>query len=252
MTLDFILGHYNYWVVIILMMTGLFIVVSRGNLVKKIIGLNVFQTSVFLLYITVGKIACGTAPILIEGSYAPACPPARYAAYKAIQRANQRVFDLGETGHEVAAAGPDAGKIANLDPSEAKAAAAAQGEAADAAHEQTPAAAGDSARITAANEEFKEAFKEARAAFAEDTHETDESHGEEGAHEPEYADALYSNPLPHVLILTAIVVGVATTAVGLALAVRIRETYGTIEEDELQLADDDVEFGRAPIVGGVG
>jgi len=49
--------------------------------------------------------------------------------------------------------------------------------------------------------------------------------------------SVYSNPLPHVLILTAIVVGVAPTALGLALVVRIRESYGTIEEDELDLMD---------------
>ncbi|MXX56465.1 MAG: cation:proton antiporter subunit C, partial [Gemmatimonadetes bacterium] len=47
------------------------------------------------------------------------------------------------------------------------------------------------------------------------------------------ADVVYSNPLPHVLILTAIVVGIATTSVGLALAVRIKEAYGTLEEDEI-------------------
>ncbi len=46
-------------------------------------------------------------------------------------------------------------------------------------------------------------------------------------------DEVYSNPLPHVLILTAIVVGIATTALGLALIVRINESYGTIEEDEV-------------------
>ena len=48
---------------------------------------------------------------------------------------------------------------------------------------------------------------------------------------------MYSNPLPHVLILTAIVVGVATTALGLALVVRINEAYGTIEEDEINVQD---------------
>ena len=48
----------------------------------------------------------------------------------------------------------------------------------------------------------------------------------------------YSNPLPHVLILTAIVVGVATTALGLALVVRIREAYGTIEEEEIHKQDE--------------
>jgi len=113
------LGLYNYWIVIFLMMTGFYLVVSRGNLIKKIIGLNIFQTSVFLLYISMGKVETGTAPILDE-------------------------------------------------------------------------------RFTA-----------------------------------------YSNPLPSVLILTAIVVGVATTAVGLALIVRINEAYGTIEEDEIQAQEEE-------------
>ncbi len=119
--LDLIAAHYNYWIVIFLMMAGLYVVVSRGNLVKKIVGLNIFQVSVFLLYISMGKISGGTAPIL--------------------------------TG------------------------------------------------------------------------------------EPE----TYSNPLPHVLILTAIVVGVATTALGLALVVRVREAYGSIEEDEIQADNRAVE-----------
>ena len=118
--LQVILDHYNYWIAILLMMIGLYIVVARGNLVKKLVGLNIFQTSVFLLYITMGKVTGGTAPILDE-------------------------------------------------------------------------------RFT-----------------------------------------LYSNPLPHVLILTAIVVGVATTALGLALVVRIKESYGTIEEDELDLLDGEI------------
>ncbi len=110
-------GLYNYWIVILLMMTGFYIVISQRNLIKKIVGLNIFQVSVFLLYITVGKVSGGTAPIIAEG------------------------FEV------------------------------------------------------------------------------------------------YSNPLPSVLILTAIVVGVATTAVGLALVARINEEYGTIEEDEIQAAD---------------
>lgn len=118
----FIVGHANYWLFIVLMMTGLYIVVARGNLVKKIVGLNVFQTSVFMLYISIGKIEGGTAPIF-----------------------------------------PTDMKV---DP-----------------------------------------------------------------------DVLYSNPLPHVLILTAIVVGVATTALGLSLIMRIHESYGTIEEDDLLAAD---------------
>ncbi|MDX1393011.1 MAG: cation:proton antiporter subunit C [Gemmatimonadota bacterium] len=111
--IDTLIGSYNYWIVIFLMMTGFYIVISRGNLIKKVIGLNIFQTSVFLLYVSIGKIRGGTAPIM--------------------------------------------------------------------------------------SDDF----------------------------------TLYSNPLPGVLILTAIVVGVATTAVALALVVRIREAYETIEEDEI-------------------
>jgi len=105
-----VFGLYNYWIVIFLMMTGFYVVISSGNLVKKIVGLNLFQASVFILYISLGKIAGGTAPILREGI------------------------------------------------------------------------------------------------------------------------SLYSNPLPHVLILTAIVVGVSTTALGLALVVRIKEAYDTVEK----------------------
>lgn len=110
-----VLGLYNYWVFIFLMMVGFYILISRRNLVKKILGLNIFQTSVFIFYISMGKITGGTAPILLEGR--------------------------------------------------------------------------------------------------------------EGV--------VYSNPLPHVLILTAIVVGVSTTAVALSLVVRIKEAYGTIEGDEV-------------------
>jgi multicomponent Na+:H+ antiporter subunit C len=109
-----IAGYYNYWIVIVLMMIGLYIVIGRVNLIKKIVGLNLFQISVFLFYISMGKVAGGTAPILVEGK--------------------------------------------NL---------------------------------------------------------------------------LYSNPLPSVLILTAIVVGISTTALALALIVRIREAYGSIEESVL-------------------
>jgi multicomponent Na+:H+ antiporter subunit C len=108
-----LLSHFGYGVTVFLMVAGLFIVIARGNLIKKLIGLGIFQTSVYLLYIVPGKLIGGTAPIISE------------------------------------------------------------------------------------------AFK------------------------------VYSNPLPHVLILTAIVVGVATLALGLALVVRIREAYGCIEEDEI-------------------
>jgi multicomponent Na+:H+ antiporter subunit C len=113
------LAHYNQYITIFLMVSGLYIVIARGNMVKKLVGLSLFQTSVYLLYISAGKIAGGTAPI--------------------------------------------------IDP-----------------------------RFT-----------------------------------------VYSHPLPHVLILTAIVVGVATLALGLALVVRINEAYGSIEEDEIFDRDKD-------------
>ena len=135
----FVFGHANYWLFIVLMMTGLYIVVARGNLVKKIVGLNIFQVAVFMLYISIGKITGGTAPI----------------------------FPLNM----------------KVDP-----------------------------------------------------------------------DVIYTNPLPHVLILTAIVVGIATTSLGLALIVRIREEFDTIEEDELLIierrltAEDNREHG--PAMGG--
>jgi len=114
-----VISHYNQWITIFLMVAGLYIVVARSNMVKKLIGLSLFQTSVYLLYISPGKILGGTPPIL----------------------------------------------------------------------------------------------------------------------SPDYQ--VYSNPLPHVLILTAIVVGVATLAVGLALVVRIHESFGSIEEDEIFAEDDD-------------
>jgi Multisubunit Na+/H+ antiporter, MnhC subunit len=113
-------GLFNYWIVILLMMIGFYIVMSQPNLVKKIFGLNVFQVSVFVLYITMGKVDGGTAPILA----------------------------------------------------------------------------------------------------------------------PQYT--VYANPIPSVLILTAIVVGVATMAVGLALIVRIREAFGTIEDDEIAAQEGEV------------
>lgn len=115
--MQFIIDHYNYWLVIILMMTGFYTVISRSNLIKKIAGLSIFQVSVFMLYISIGHVKDGAPPII------------------------------------------------------------------------------------------------------------------------ESDVTVYSNPLPHVLILTAIVVGVATTALGLALVVRIKEAYGTIEEDDIHKQD---------------
>ena len=113
-----LIEHFSHIVAVLLMVAGLYVVIARGNLIKKLVGLSIFQTSVYLLYIAPAKLLGGTAPILA----------------------------------------------------------------------------------------------------------------------PQFN--LYSNPLPHVLILTAIVVGVATLALGLAIAVRIKEAYSTIEEDEITALDN--------------
>ncbi|WEK52534.1 MAG: cation:proton antiporter subunit C [Candidatus Kaistia colombiensis] len=115
------IAHFSQIATIFLLVAGLYVVIARGNMVKKLIGLSLFQTSVYLLYILPGKVLGGTAPIL-DASF-----------------------------------------------------------------------------------------------------------------------AVYANPLPHVLILTAIVVGIATLALGLTLVVRIKEAYGTIEEDEILARDGSKE-----------
>ena len=122
-------GLWAYWLIIALMMVGLYIVIARDNLIKKVMGLNIFQAAAILFYVTMAKVTGGTAPIV---PHDPAHPG-------------------GHAEHEI----------------------------------------------------------------------------------------LYSNPLPHVLMLTAIVVGVATTALALALAVRIHGDYGTAEEDEALAYDMD-------------
>ena len=113
-------GLFNYWVFAILLMIGFYAVIAKANLIKKLIGLSLFQSAVFLLYITMGRIDGGTAPIFSKAS------------------------DI----------------------------------------------------------------------------------------------SVYANPLPQVLILTAIVVGISTLALGLGLVVRIREQYGSIEENEIVQMDE--------------
>jgi len=135
--MSWLASHFNYVVVVILMMAGLFIVFSSGNLIKRMIGLAMFQTSTGLFYISLGKVSGGTAAITMKAD--------------------------SEAGRALAAP---------LDPA------------------------------------YVQQFG--------------------------VGGVVYSNPLPHVLILTAIVVGVATLAVGLAIAVRVREAYGTVEADEIE------------------
>lgn len=263
--LQFIVERYNYWIFIILMMIGLYTVIARGNLVKKIIGLNIFQTSVFIYYISIGKIAGGTAPIYVPGDmerrtvheedhhgdgYNGKDHVATEETIRAKDHINGQSNDLhhgdalhqGDANELVTATGVAegaSGKVANLN--------------APALNRDLPAnihAGEANATIGAAPTSDKIANT---ASF--NIKDSDAATGLGGEREPGLgqelaaaseivANVLYSNPLPHVLILTAIVVGVATTAVGLSLAVRIREAYGTIEEDELETADTIAEFGK--------
>lgn len=171
--------RFIYIPIIILLMTGLYVVVATGNLIKRLVGLSLFQTSVCLLYIAVGKVFGGAPPILPEAH-------GDDAGHAAASTAGH-----GEPVEHGAAAAPEA-----------------------AVHE--PIAADHGAQLV-------DHATELAANLA--------------------PVAIYSNPLPHVLILTAIVVGVATLAVGLALVVRIQEAYGTIEDDALNSADFAVETG---------
>jgi multicomponent Na+:H+ antiporter subunit C len=175
MTTELFVGLFNYWVVICLMMTGFYIVISSGNLMKTVIGLNIFQTSVFLLYITMGKIDGGTAPIL-QGGHGH--------------------------GHE-------------------------HGHSELHGHGEPHASLGSDLIHQVSYTDSK----------ADHAHEIVESVGHHAAD----AVTLYSNPLPSVLMLTAIVVGIATTALALALLVRIREEYGSIEEDDILAMDRDAQ-----------
>lgn len=220
--LAFIAERYNYWIFIVLMMIGLYIVISRGNLVKKIVGLNIFQTSVFIYYISIGKVAGGTAPIL----------PASY------ESGHDGAEAHGESSHAASADahGVVPGESLHVEPQSAPDALPANDLASVVARTpQGAAPAGEAGLHAASGETANPLFAPHEGAGDATSALSDAAH--------KAAEIVYSNPLPHVLILTAIVVGVATTAVGLALAVRIREAYGTIEEDELEAADDIAEFG---------
>ncbi len=179
-----VLGHYNYWIVIFLMMVGFYTIIARGNLVKKVVGLTVFQTSVFIFYISIANILGGTAPILVGG------------------------VSHGE-GEETHGEGGDA---------HVEGGAEAAGEASGGAAEAVQGAVEEGARAAGRALEWGGSTT--------------------------FEGVTYSNPLPHVLILTAIVVGIATTALALALVVRIKETYGTIEEDEIHEMDLEMENAR--------
>lgn len=180
-----------YIPIIVLMMIGLYIVVATGNLVKRLVGLSIFQTTVGLLYIAMGKVFGGQPPILVS-SYGHGDSHGddhSAEAYTNGAHTDAGHADPAQDAHETAEHAADYAADAGADH-----VGDAAGHVADAAH------------------------------YAADT-------------------VLYSNPLPHVLILTAIVVGVATLAVGLSLVVRIREAYGTIEDTALTEADYAAESG---------
>ncbi len=272
--IEFILDRYNYLIVITLMMIGLYIVFSRGNLVKTIIGLNIFQTSVFIFYITVGKVAGGTAPILM-GGYGGGHGDKHGDGHGDAHHGDSHDRDHGaahDGAHDKVAyeQGGDAGTAESIYPANDLEAAIRSAsdqmlstesnlhsvpeEFADSANQLSSDAGlieGDTAN------QMSDTLHDAPAALAQSAEShantlydgaasADEAHGSAYAGDAAaYAgEILYSNPLPHVLILTAIVVGVATTAVGLALAIRIQEAYGTIEEDELEAEDYKAEFGH--------
>ncbi len=257
--LEFVLERYNYWIVIILMMTGLYIVYARGNLVKKIVGLNLFQTSVFIFYITIGKIAGGTAPIYIGGELdhgaqgeGPEGGKGEGLQETPADGANPLDHNALDHGNAAADIGDGAqtlhGKIENdLPANDLKTALESLKPAGEAPPDASLHVAPDIDPGKIANDALGAIEKPGQPAF--DLAEGAGLHGADAANAlagaaQHTSEVVYTNPLPHVLILTAIVVGVATTAVGLALAVRIREAYGTIEEDELEAIDNVAEFGH--------
>jgi len=212
----------------------------------------VISSSVFIFYISIGKIFGGTAPILVGGH----------------GDEHEGGSHSGDDAHGGEAHGVDSGvdahgaaeideKIANHAPDKPESLHGAHGANpvdATAGHaDETANDAGDHAeKIVNDLHSIKDAsnkitLQEPEGAFeikhadGGEVATSGAAHGGDAAHA--VADVIYTNPLPHVLILTAIVVGVATTAVGLALAVRIREAYGTIEEDELEADDLIAEFG---------
>lgn len=205
-SLEQFLGLFNYWVVIFLMMTGFYIVIARENLIKTIIGLNIFQTSVFLLYITMGKVRGGTTPII---------PPDKvghghhdeHATEHGAEHAQAIFHESGEDLNEISTAIQPTG--------------------------------------------FDEEVAHGAGATAHSVEHATEHAGDHVVANLEQLGGPFSNPLPSVLMLTAIVVGIATTALALALIVRIREEYGTIEEDEIleidrQQPHDRKESSRKP------
>jgi multicomponent Na+:H+ antiporter subunit C len=181
------IGVFNYWLVIALMMTGLFLILSKSNMVKTIIGLNFFQVSVIMFYVSMGKVDQGTAPILFKGDVPS--HSADHDEHGSQNHQDQEHGSLLQNKQEVFLAATAGGQTTSKNQATTNNAKTAQ---------------------AATKDKSKTSFVQSKSGI------------------------LYSNPLPHVLMLTAIVVGVATTALALSLVVRINEAYGTIEENELE------------------
>ena len=146
--------HFNFWIYVILMMLGLWAVIAKNNVIKKLIGLSIFQTAIILFYVSIGVKEDATIPILDHH---------------------------GPEHHEIV-------------------------------HSEE------------GNPGETETSSHSKKAHAEDAH-----HDSDHATNPD----LIANPLPHVLMLTAIVVGVATLGVALAISQMIFKEFGTLEEDEI-------------------
>lgn len=233
--LQFILERANYWAIISLMMIGLYIAFQSTNLIKKLVGLTVFQTSVFLFYITLGKVSGGTAPIL-TGKDAAGHTGGRGDAGHA--SANSIAAHAGETGSP--AGQGDTGEyaeVAQADEVAPEASGGAEVEGAPADVDNFPVEQGGEPASSQAEELLAAPGPLVGPGPVVSPDPVLETAPALLPGNPTGLEGVYSNPLPHVLILTAIVVGVSTLAVGLALVVRIRESYGTIESDEVRAKD---------------
>ncbi|MFT5683935.1 MAG: multicomponent Na+:H+ antiporter subunit C [Myxococcota bacterium] len=233
------LGAYNYWLVIVLMMTGLYVVLARSNMIKTIIGLNMFQVAVILFYVSMGKVSGGTAPIELKSMTEAT---RRSASLLGETRSAGVVTDAQVTeAREIIALAregmtklPDGLASALLEDGSA-AESVAEGHAAEghAPDDHAEGHAPDAVHSNPTGLSVAEGVLD-KAAAASGTEVMDSRLRAIEILDRTLATAvIYSNPLPHVLMLTAIVVGIATIALALALVVRINEAYGSIEEDEV-------------------
>jgi len=217
-TLDY--GAYNYWLIIVLMMTGLYVVLARSNMIKTIIGLNLFQVAVILFYVSMGKVSGGTAPIELK------------EMTEATRRSASLLAATQTSGLVTDAQVVEARKIIAL--TRIVLAHLPEGEASARLD-------GGSLQPDPGSEDPVEPIgvSVAEGALAKAAMQSGPEVMDMRLHAIEILDrtlataVIYSNPLPHVLMLTAIVVGIATIALALALVVRINEAYDSIEEDEV-------------------